>query len=265
MRRFTSENVKMETLRGVETQIEDGQRLIDQLIRDGIEVTAAFWVRTSEEGLPQLYIASPSFNPDKMGEAFRDVYASLNTLTDCAVTPADLLLIDGANPIARAAVALRDRHSGRSPTRYHGQRLGSLPVVEATIYPPPGQWFPGFDEIKHNFPSAEAFTIPVLSADASPAKLAPFLGTINAERFQGRPSGTVLFQGPKESRGQPRTELCFVYKPEGWNTLYRADTRTYEEVRHVSSGAPFYRLADFGPWAALKIRKGIVPSGPGAS
>jgi hypothetical protein len=70
----------MDTELLVEEQIDDGQRLIDQLIRDEVEVNVGFWVRTSEEGLWHLYIASPAINPEKLGEAYRKVYASLNKL-----------------------------------------------------------------------------------------------------------------------------------------------------------------------------------------
>ena len=57
---------------------------------------------------------------------------------------------------------MRDRHPAKAPTRYQGIRLGNTWIEEAYIYPPPGKWFKGFEEIKQNFPSAEVFTIPVL-------------------------------------------------------------------------------------------------------
>ena len=79
----------MDTELLVESRIEDGQRLIDQLIRDEIEVSVGFWGRLSEEGLWQLYIASPSIHAEKLGEALHKVYASLNKLSDCSVTPLD--------------------------------------------------------------------------------------------------------------------------------------------------------------------------------
>ena len=60
---------------------------------------------------------------------------------------------------------------------------------------------------------------------------------------------------PKGSSGQPLAELYFVYRPEGWNTLYRADTKRYEEVRHVNTGEPLYRSADYGLLAALKTQR----------
>ena len=239
----------------VDDRIDDGQRLIDQLTREEFEVLAAFWIRASEDGLWQLYIASPSIDPEKLGEAYRQVYAALRKLEPSSVSPSDLDLINGANPVARAVIEVRDRYPGKPPTRYHGKRLGNFSIEEAYIYPPAGKWFEGFDEIEKNFPSAEVFTMPVLFEDIHSAKSTPCLGATNAETFEGRRPGTVLFMGPKGSSRQPVAELYFVYRPEGWNTLYRADTQRYEEVCHVGTGEPLYRSADYSVLAALKTQK----------
>jgi hypothetical protein len=126
----------MDTELLVEGQIDDGQRLIEQLVRDGFEVSAAFWVKTSEEGLWHLYIASPSVGAEKLGESYRKVYASLNKVSDSWVSPSDIKLVNDMNPIAQDAIEVRDRQPAKIPTRYHGKRLGSLPINEAYIYPP---------------------------------------------------------------------------------------------------------------------------------
>ena len=42
-----------------------GLRLVEQLLRDGFPVSVAFWVRTSEGGLWNLYIASPEVDQEK--------------------------------------------------------------------------------------------------------------------------------------------------------------------------------------------------------
>jgi hypothetical protein len=128
----------MDTEPLVKGQIDDGQRLVEQLVRDGFEVSAAFWVKTSEEGLWHLYIASPSVGAEKLGESYRKVYASLNKTPDSWVSPSDIKLINDMNPIAQNVIEVRDRERipARTPTRYHGKRLGSLPINEAYIYPP---------------------------------------------------------------------------------------------------------------------------------
>lgn len=172
----------METNLLVENQIDDGQRLIDQLTREEFQILVAFWLQTSEEGLWQLYLASPLFDSEKMGEAYRKVYSALQKGTPSWVSPSDIKLINGASPVALAAVELRDRHSGRLPTRYHGKRLGNIPIEEAYIYPQQRKWFKGFDEIKLNYPSAEVFTIPILIKDVNAAKQGSLLSR-SAEVF----------------------------------------------------------------------------------
>jgi hypothetical protein len=48
----------MDTELLVESQVDDGRRLVNQVVSDGTEVSAAFWVKTSEEGLWHLYPAA---------------------------------------------------------------------------------------------------------------------------------------------------------------------------------------------------------------
>jgi hypothetical protein len=245
----------MDTETLVENQIHDGQRLIDQLTRDEFKVLVAFWLKSSEAGTWQFYIASPSVDMDKLGQAYRKAYASLKRLEGAGVTPSDLKLLNGTNPVAQDALRLRDRYSGRGPGRFHGMRLGNIATEEVYIYPPASKWIKGFDEIKRNFPSAEVFTIPVLLADAESANLPPFMGCVNAETFEGRGPTTVLFGGFEGSSGNLLGELYFIHRPEGWNKLFRADTQRYEEVRHVATNEPPYRSVDFAPLAALRTQR----------
>src|SRR5262245_54946865 len=123
----------------VENQIEDGQRLLNQLIRDQFEVAVAFWLQLTEEGLWQLWIASSSVDADR-GGAYRRVYATLSKIPQCRIAPSDITLLHPASPIARDAIAARDRYPSRKPTRYQGKRLGNLEIKEAYIYPRRFPW-----------------------------------------------------------------------------------------------------------------------------
>ena len=105
-------------------------------------MTAAFWVRTGEEGLWYLYISSDAIDPVKIGDAYGTVYASLYKLPDPWLSLSDLKLVPTANPIARAAIAIRDRYRGRIPLRFHGNHLGALSIEEAYIYPSMGSMSP---------------------------------------------------------------------------------------------------------------------------
>jgi hypothetical protein len=125
----------MDTELLVENQIDDGWKLIAEIIRSGFDVTVAFWVRTSEEGLWFLYIASNSVDPERIGDAYRTVYACLSRIPGSKIQISEIKLISASNPIARDALSARNRYPGRLPTRYHGNRLGSIAIEEAYIYP----------------------------------------------------------------------------------------------------------------------------------
>ena len=77
----------MDTKLLVVKQIDDGERIIDQLMSDGFEVTAASWVKTAEEGLWDLYIASPLVEANRPGEAYRTLYASISKIPGLAWIP----------------------------------------------------------------------------------------------------------------------------------------------------------------------------------
>lgn len=130
----------MDTDTLVENKIEDGQRLINLLIRDQFDVRVAFWVKRSEDGLWQLWIASAAVNPRNKGDALRKVYEVLGKLPGGGITPLDLTLIEDTNPIARAAFELRDRYASREPIPYRGMRLGNLATEELLIYPRVFPW-----------------------------------------------------------------------------------------------------------------------------
>ena len=125
----------MDTELLVDNRIEDGQKLVAELVIAGFDVSVAFWVKTSEEGLWFLYIGSTSVEPSKIGDAYRTLYACLSKIPDPWVGMSEVKLIQASNPIAKDAMAARDRQPGRLPVRFQGKRLGSLSIEEAYIYP----------------------------------------------------------------------------------------------------------------------------------
>jgi hypothetical protein len=120
----------------VENRIDDGQRLLIELVRDGFDVSAAAWLKTSEEGLWFLYIGSKSVDAGKLANAYRTVYACLRRIPDSWIDMSAVKLVHDTNPIARDVVAIRDRYpGGRIPTRYGGERIGNIAIEEAYLYP----------------------------------------------------------------------------------------------------------------------------------
>lgn len=125
----------MDTELLVDPRLEDGQKLVAELVAAGFDVSVAFWVKISEEGLWFLYIGSTSVEPAKIGDAYRTLYACLSKLQDPSVGFSEVKLIQASDPIAKDAVAARDRQPDRFPVRFRGERLGGLTVEEAIIYP----------------------------------------------------------------------------------------------------------------------------------
>lgn len=125
----------MDTELLVDNRIEDGQMLLAELVMEGFDVSVAFWVKTSEDELWFLYIGSTSVEPSKIGDAYRLLYACLSKIPNACVSMSEVKLIQASNPIARDAIAVRDRQQGRLPVRIQGKRLGSMSIDEAYIYP----------------------------------------------------------------------------------------------------------------------------------
>ena len=123
----------------VEMQIKDGQRLIERLIRQGVAVTAAAWVKETDSGDWYLYLATPLVTPDG---GTRPAYSRVNSVIremeeeGLWIDPFEIKVIGPHYPVARDIAANRADRPARIPTRFRGARLGELPVEEAFIYPP---------------------------------------------------------------------------------------------------------------------------------
>jgi hypothetical protein len=127
----------MDTELLVDSRIDDGLRFVTQLGRDAFEVVLAFWVRTSEEGSWYLYLASPAVDAERIGDAYRIAYASLNKLPDSSLSLSDIRLVHPDHPIAQDVREILRRYPpGRMPTRSRCPTLGGLAIDEVYIYPP---------------------------------------------------------------------------------------------------------------------------------
>jgi hypothetical protein len=123
----------------VDSRIDDGERVVDQLIRDNFEVTVAFWVKLGEYAPWHLYIASPMVKAEKPGQAYPALYASLSKIPNSSVQLSDIKLVNDANPIARDAIMLRLQYPGMMPTKFPGKSLGDLSIEEVYVYPLPSK------------------------------------------------------------------------------------------------------------------------------
>jgi hypothetical protein len=104
-------------------------------LKDGFDVRVSFWLKASEGGAWQLYLALPSEALSDVNTSYRKAYSSLNKLVNPWVSVSDITLVDEASPIAKAAAEVRDRRVAPGRIWYRGQSLGGMSVNAAYIYP----------------------------------------------------------------------------------------------------------------------------------
>jgi hypothetical protein len=102
-------------------------------------------------------------------------------------------------------------------------------------------------------PSVTPFFIIVPWKPQTFALIAPLIGRLNNAEFEGKPAETVLFLGPQASSAMPFGRLHFLHREHSFNKLFREDSGTWEEVRHVPTNKTLYELADFSVLAKLKV------------
>ena len=119
----------------VAEQIDDGRRFVERFAANGNFVQAAFWVKTAEDGLWFLYVATDIMDRDGPAAAYRAVHASLRKLGDTGVASSEIKVISPNNPIAKDILAIMLRNPGRSAIRYGDMVLGSIAVEQVYIYP----------------------------------------------------------------------------------------------------------------------------------
>ncbi len=127
----------MDTELLVENKLDDGEALIRHLMRGQLNVRVAFWIKRTEGASWYFYIATSSVTAEKLNDAYRIVYAAVTDIPQCSVLPSEIKIITFSDPIARDAVALRDRSPIpiREKKFYREKRLGNLAAAELCIYP----------------------------------------------------------------------------------------------------------------------------------
>ena len=116
-------------------QIDDGPKLLTALTHAGFDVTAACWIKTSEDTPWYLYIASKDVDANGITAAYGKLLAVLRGIPDLWVDPFEVKLIGAAHPITQDLIKIVHGRRGKRPIRYGGARLGGSGIEEAFIYP----------------------------------------------------------------------------------------------------------------------------------
>ena len=130
----------MDTDTLVENLIDDGLKLVEELPRRGFEVTAAFWLKASEDGKWYFYIVSPVVDTEGLARAYRRLHELVRAMSQPFwIDPLEIRLIGPANPIAQDVLAALSRAAGPRPCpiRWGGNRLGNVSIEGAYLYPLP--------------------------------------------------------------------------------------------------------------------------------
>jgi hypothetical protein len=98
-------------------------------------VTAAFWLKASEEDSWHLFVATDEFNDSALDVAYRTVLRVAAELGDPNLDPFQVKLIKSSNPLATAAMDYRRLFPGRTATRLRQRNFGGTSVDEVCIYP----------------------------------------------------------------------------------------------------------------------------------
>jgi hypothetical protein len=130
----------MDTEALVDNLIDDGQKLVEEVSQRGFPVTAAFWLRASENDKWYFYIVSPVVDHEGLSQAYTRLHPLVwGSAEPLWIDPLGIKLIGPSNPIAQDVLAIHRRAPGPrvSPIRWGGRRLGNLSVEGAYLYPLP--------------------------------------------------------------------------------------------------------------------------------
>jgi hypothetical protein len=122
----------------LDSQIHDGQHLIDRPIKEGIALNAAFWAKESESGQWFLYLATPLVGEDGAKKpAYRRVNSVIREMQKDGFNfdPFEIKVIEPRSSISRDVEAFRDARFSKAAAWFPGSRLGNLPVEGAPVYP----------------------------------------------------------------------------------------------------------------------------------
>jgi hypothetical protein len=123
----------------VEDQIADGKRLADQLARDGFPMTAAFWLRTREDGQWFLYLVSPVVDSEGHRGAYRRIYDVMPQMSPpLSIHPFEVKVVRPSSSVAEAVGKMVRRLVGKGGfyRGYDGDLPGGVSIEGAYLYPP---------------------------------------------------------------------------------------------------------------------------------
>jgi hypothetical protein len=122
----------------VEPKIEEGKQLVERLVSKGVGVTAAGWVKESEDGPWYLYVVTPLV-PKEGGtlQAYRRLNAAIDEMPRLVwVDPLKIKVIASESAVGKVMREYPENYPGASLIPYRQGRLGDRLIEAAYLYPP---------------------------------------------------------------------------------------------------------------------------------
>jgi hypothetical protein len=122
----------------VNKKYEDGQALVNRLPQEGIPVTSAFWMKTSEQGQYYLYIVSPVAHGAEKRAAYTKVAAAMRKMPQPFwVGPFDVKLVTPESSVGQAVI--QQTQFGLAFPANAAEALSATGAVVEGFYPYPPQ------------------------------------------------------------------------------------------------------------------------------
>src|SRR5207249_9433931 len=121
----------MDTDTLVESRIDDGQKLVDELLRRGFDVAAAFWFKATVNEKWYFYIVSPLADSVGIMEAYRRLHPLVRAMPQpFGIDPLKITLIGPSDAIAQDVLAIQRRAPRAYGIRWGGKQLGDVSIDE---------------------------------------------------------------------------------------------------------------------------------------
>jgi hypothetical protein len=126
----------MDQVTVVEDKIDDGKRLVERLVQEGLRITAAFWAKTSEDDEWYLYLALPGAEEEGVLNAYRRINRVRRDMPPSRLGLSDVKVIGTKEPLAKAVASLQQRYAVDRPIRSGEVPLDwGVSLEAAYIYP----------------------------------------------------------------------------------------------------------------------------------
>ncbi len=120
----------------VKDQAQEGGLLIQRLLQNQFEVTAACWLLDSERDDWRLYIVSKTVDEKGWSEARGELATAFEQLPDLWMDRSEIRLVSPTDRVAKEIAAIQSRVPVKLKNRYH-IKLGGLSSADVHIYPLP--------------------------------------------------------------------------------------------------------------------------------